>query len=188
MWVSTSTSPRVASRCWSLWEATYTPSRPRASEALRLTPMDHQLRFTQHLSTRVAGQACVDTRITVCHVPQHQGVGGAFPLLAEPGAIHQLGVVLGAQAGGRGHQPDLGGPCKVACSVPQVLPYCGWERHTLPTPSTQGSACPYPVPGYCGLRVAINDCLELGCAALLCLHILDSDLHGRGSWGAGGSL
>lgn len=62
----------------------------------RLTRTDYQLCFTQHLAASVTGQACVDTRIVLGHVPQHQGVGGPVLLLAQPGAVHQLGIVLEA--------------------------------------------------------------------------------------------
>lgn len=55
--------------------------------------------------------------------------------------------------------------------------------HTLP-PDSQGPHHThlYLIPGHCGLRVALDDCLELCCVASLCLHILNGDLHGRGPW------
>lgn len=63
----------------------------------QLTPMHQQLSLAQHLAANVLGQAGVDAGILLGHIPQHQGVGGAFLLLTEPLSIHQLDAVLEAQ-------------------------------------------------------------------------------------------
>lgn len=153
-------SPSLASLCWSQLLATDpTPCQPRADTRVlggmpRLTPMDYQLRFTQHLATSVAGHACVDTGIVLAHAPQHQGVGGPFLLLAEPGTIHQLGIVLGAREGGAAISPPWG-PLQGSLSRPEVSAlFWGGNAathsparppHTVPVPTR------YQVTMGCGL-------------------------------------
>lgn len=69
-------------------------------EVPQLTPMHQQLCFAQHLATSILGQAGVDTGIMLGHIPEHQGIGCPFLLLAEPRAVHQLDTVLEAQVVG----------------------------------------------------------------------------------------
>lgn len=75
-----------------------------------LTPVDQQLCLAQHLAARVVGQARVDTRVVLGHVPEYQGVGGPFLLLAEPGVSSQLGAVLETWEGGEAISSPWGTP------------------------------------------------------------------------------
>lgn len=151
-----------------------------------LTPVDQQLCLAQHLAARVVGQARVDTRVVLGHVPEYQGVGGPFLLLAEPGVSSQLGAVLETWEA-------ISSPWGTPAPRPSLT---FRERRAqsrggfTPRPSRRQAltqAWPYLVPGHCGLRVALNDSLELRRTATLGLHVLNGDLHGRGAWGGGSS-
>ena len=169
----------------------------------QLTPKHQQLCLAEYLATSVLGQAGVNAGILRGHMPQHQGVCGAFLLLAKPGAVHQLDAVLEAQDRQGCYQPTLGDPITppfteqcfrhLLCvqsrgDVGEVhgvdCTHLPWAPQLLgPSPNlTHLDLRAYLVPGHRGLWVALNDSLKLGRSACLCLHILDGYLHGWGPW------
>lgn len=169
----------------------HTGMKPRQGLGSRppLTPVDQQLCFAQHLAARVVGQAGVDARVVLGHVPNHQGVGGPFLLLAEPRVSSQLGPILQTWEHGAAISTPWGTPApgpsltfgECHAQARRGATHCLSRRQAL----TQ--ACPYLVPDHCGLWVALDDSLELRHTAALGLHVLDGDLHGRGAWGGGRS-
>lgn len=114
--------------------------------ASQLTPVDQQLCLAEHLPACIIGNTCVDTGIVWSHVSQHQGIRSSVLPLAQPGPVHQLGVVLDEQETGWATislswdrpAPGLTHPSRSSTSNTCCVPSPKWDRKVLDRAAGRG--------------------------------------------------